>query len=157
MIQKVAPRQASASGPGDLLQGHHLVVLRPGYLRLICAGRKRMECRVSRWRIVPYGCVHPGDVLWLKRCSGPISAVTVARRVLQFEGGISRIAQWLQTRHANDLQAEPDFWRHCRTARFGVVLWLGPVLACQPFNYPKRDRRGWMVLPRPPVPTTCRD
>lgn len=131
---------------------HHLVVLRPRYLDLIQSGRKRLECRLSRSRIAPYGCVSPGDVLWLKRSGGPVSAITTAERVWHFGSHLPHSFEWLREFHADALHAEPDFWRKCETARFGVLIRLGPVQPLEPFRIAKADRRGWVLLSKPLVP-----
>ena len=63
----------------------HLVILKPRFLEHILSGKKKIECRLSRRRTVPFEAVRAGDLLWLKRVSGPIVAQTTARRVWSFE------------------------------------------------------------------------
>src|SRR5690554_1453539 len=50
----------------------HLAILVEPYLQFILEGRKTVESRFSAKRCAPFERVRPGDVILLKRSSGPI-------------------------------------------------------------------------------------
>lgn len=126
--------------------GIHLAIFVEPFLDHVLAGRKTVESRFASRRFAPYGRVCRGDVILLKRSSGPISGICEVTDVWFYRldpislGGI-------RTTFAEALCAQdPSFW-HARTAAsFATLMRITSVQPLTPFSYEKRDRRGWVVL-----------
>ncbi len=132
---------------------HHLVIIRPRYLELLLAGKKRVECRLSKMRRAPYEAVHPGDLLWLKLPSGPVRAVAVAGHCrfdsLEAPGDLRALTD----PHADLIRADPEFFRDAETwARYLSLIWIDRVMSIDPLRVNKSDPRSWVVLAGPPTP-----
>ncbi len=110
---------------------------------------KRVEARFCRVKRPPLGAVGVGDVLLLKRASGPVSAWCRVAGVLPL-----RLAgEWMEdVRGAFDeaLGMPGDaFWNSVAAARFGTLIEVGTVTELpRPVRCMKRDQRGWVVLRR---------
>lgn len=129
---------------------HHLVVLQPRYLASILAGLKSVECRLSVRRVVPFGQVSRGDVLWLKRSGGPIVARAKARRVTSVHPVTPAEISTIINSFGRRIRADARFFRARRRAGYATLIHLGSVTRLDPIDFPKRDRRAWVVLPTAP-------
>lgn len=147
MIGAKSSLQSRATREGK----HHLVVLHRRYHRLICRGLKPLECRFSKVRMAPIGFVRRGDILRLKPPGGQISTWCEARRVWQFDSHLGEIVAWMRQYPAAILHADGQFRDRRESARFGGLIWLGPIHHCQPFQITKSNRRGWVARPGAPA------
>jgi len=124
----------------------HLVILQPGYLNLIIAGKKDVECRASRFKRIPYLRVRRGDRLWFKRSSGFVTCTSRVVWVKDFHITQRQEFDALRALWEDRIQAEDSFWRAASAKRYWTLLGLGRVRRCEHFSVEKRDRRGWVVL-----------
>jgi len=136
-----------------MMSAHHLVVLHERYLRLMLAGRKRVECRLSTVRKAPFKCVAPGDLLWMKLPSRDVLAVAVTGRCrfvsLNRPSDLTRLLKAYESR----ILAEPDFFRDAVAwARYASLIWIDSIVSLRPMPVVKSDPRAWVVLNRPPFP-----
>ncbi|MCA9288372.1 MAG: hypothetical protein KDA05_07300 [Phycisphaerales bacterium] len=127
----------------------HVVLLGRAYLDMVLAGHKRLEARLSSHRIVPFGRVAPGDVLWFRAVGGGYAARAVASDVHSFESLRPADVHRLRCRFGPLVTAPAGFWQARRRARYATFIGLdrvepvagGPALAKKP-----GDRRAWIVL-----------
>jgi hypothetical protein len=125
----------------------HLAIMREPYLTRVLAGRKSIEARFLRVRAAPYGRVAPGDRIWLKRSGGPIVATAQASEVHQHADLAPAQIIALIEQFQGGLQLDDDFIARAQGCRYAVLIWLANVQAlATPIHYPRRDRRGWVVL-----------
>jgi len=129
---------------------HHLMIVKPRYVEPILAGRKTIECRLSRTLKPPFRCVEPGDTLWLKVSGGPIVATLRARRVSFVHPGTPDAVDAIAEQYSHSILAAPLFFTRHRSARYGTLIHLSHVRRIRPFRIEKRDRQAWLRLPGPP-------
>ena len=123
----------------------HLAILVEPYLSLLLQGKKTVESRFSKTRIAPYGRVHDGDALLLKRTSGPVLGVCEVRQVWSYRLA-ETVKKDIRTVFDDSLCADDDFWEVRKSACFATLILVGRVIEFEPFSVAKRDRRGWIVL-----------
>ena len=124
----------------------HLAVFVEPFLQYVLDGRKTVESRFSVRRIAPYCRVHPGDVVLLKRAGGPVVGLCRVADVWFYRLDPS---SWNLIRKEFTVALcaqDPAFWESRRSASFATLMRLDRVRAIRSFNFPKRDRRGWVVL-----------
>jgi hypothetical protein len=125
----------------------HLAILREPYLAQVLLGEKTIESRFARVRAAPYGRVALGDLIWLKRAGGPIAGVARAAEVRQFADLTPERVDALLDQFADALRLGEDFAARARRGRYATLIWLDHVRALTPpLPYPRRDRRGWVIL-----------
>lgn len=129
--------------------GLHLAVLVEPYLGRILDGSKRIESRWSTGRFAPYGRVETGDVVLLKRSSGPVVGVfTVYGRPSSYVlEGLTDV-NFVRRAYGDQLGiTDPAFWDAQQGKRYVTLI---PVFGAhrlrQPIPIDKTDRRGWVVL-----------
>jgi hypothetical protein len=134
--------------PGSRLPacGIHLAVFVEPFLRYVLDGSKTVESRFSVNRCAPFGKVSQGDVVLLKRPGGPVVGIARIGTVWSYE---LDEASWavIRDRFASALRAQDsEFWQRRRGASYATLMLLDKVLALEPIEWEKRDRRGWVVV-----------
>jgi hypothetical protein len=87
-------------------------------------------------------------VLLLKRSGGPVVGVCRVGQVWSYR---LDPATWSTIRRdfSEAMCAQsPDFWIDRERASYATLMRLHEPLSIEPFAFPKRDRRGWVVLSR---------
>lgn len=124
----------------------HLAVLVEPYLQFILDGSKTVESRFSVRRFPPFNCVEPGDVILLKRSSGPIVGICEVTSAWFYRLN-PKSWQEIRTEFTQALCAQdPNFWLTREAASFATLMRIHRVLEISPTQCNKRDRRGWVVL-----------
>jgi hypothetical protein len=130
---------------GEENVGIHIAVLVEPYLRFILDGTKTVESRFSRNGCAPFERVTAGDVVLLKRSSGPIVGACVISDVWYYRltpGTLGEIRQ----RFGHGMRPENGFWEERADASFASLMRVAEVRPLPEVHIPKRDRRGWVVL-----------
>jgi hypothetical protein len=124
----------------------HLAILTEPFLGYLLDGRKTVESRFSSRRFAPYGKVARGDVLLLKRSGGPIVGLCWVANIWFYHLDPRSWRSIKEEFTAALCAQDPAFWRQRASASFASLMRVEHVRALKPIRYPKRDRRGWVVL-----------
>lgn len=130
----------------------HLAIFNPPFLDLILEGRKTIEARFSKVRCAPYGTVHEGDTVLMKESGGLVRGSFVVAKVESSESlGVEKLKE-LEERYSESLcsSADPAYWQRRRASRYATLMRIAqPMRFERSFPFPKKDRRGWVVLDEP--------
>lgn len=131
---------------GERPYGLHLAVFVEPYLQYILEGKKTVESRFSQKRISPYGKVNEHDIILLKKSGGPIWGLCQISNIWYYH---LHPKSWKEIRSEFSemlCAQDPEFWTQRKAAEFATLMGLKNVIKIQPINFPKNDRRGWVVL-----------
>ena len=140
---KYIPQQIAQSSKSV---GLHLAIFVEPYLQYILDGRKTVESRFSINRRIPYQSVDIGDVILLKKSSGPVLGVCHVSYVSFYRLDES---SWhaIKKEFTDALCAQdPQFWNSRKNASYATLIKIDHVKEITPFYCNKLDRRGWVVL-----------
>jgi hypothetical protein len=151
-LQRVARRDhvwsgvvdAHVHGSDDQVGIHLAIVLEP-YLEFILDGSKSVESRFSRNGCAPFGRVGAGDVVLLKRSSGPVVGLCTVSDVWDYRLTPSTVVE-IKDRFGPAICAQEGFWEDRRDAAFATLMRIEGTRPLPDLAVPKRDRRGWVVL-----------
>lgn len=124
----------------------HLAVFVDPFLEYILSGKKTVESRFSMVRFPPYGRVSRGDLVLLKESGGPVVGICEVGAAWFYR---LNAESWKTIRRdfTTAICAEdPEFWRSREQAEFATLMYVSRVKRLPPIVWPKRDRRGWVVL-----------
>ena len=124
----------------------HLAVFVEPFLEYVLSGRKTVESRFSSVRFPPFKRVARGDLVLLKASGGPVVGVCEVGAAWFYE---LEQESWSTIRRefARALCAEdPEFWQSREHAEYATLMYISRVKRLEPIKWPKRDRRGWVVL-----------
>lgn len=124
----------------------HLAIFIEPYLQYVLDGKKSIESRFSVRQTAPYGVVNKGDVVLIKRASGPVVGVCLVANVWDYELDPDSLSE-LQSEFATALCADnPEFWAMRADATYATLLEIEKVRQVRDIYIQKSDRRGWVVL-----------
>jgi hypothetical protein len=141
-----AERLSGLSGVAAVEFSVHLAVFVEPFLGYILDGSKTVESRFSANRCAPFGRVHQGDAVLLKRAGGPVVGLAHVRAVWSYH---LDEASWrfIRENFTEALRAQdPGFWKSRREAAYATLMSINHVIAFEPIEWEKRDRRGWVVV-----------
>jgi len=122
------------------------VILREPYLSRILSSRKRIESRFGRDRRLPFGRVHAGDILLLKRSGGPLAGLALVERAISRAITPTDVAE-IQSVYGADLAIDdPGFWQNCFQSRYVTLAWMSEVFPLPAIPLPQQNRFGWLVV-----------
>lgn len=125
----------------------HLAVFIEPFLTYVLDGRKSIESRFSTRQCAPFRRVSVGDIILLKEASGPVRGICEVAKTWYFDLESMPLSE-VRERFADGICAtDDDFWRAREKADYATLLKLRCVREVSPLSCPKRDRRGWVVLP----------
>jgi dephospho-CoA kinase len=126
--------------------GIHLAIFVEPYLEFVLEGKKTVESRFSINRVAPYGQVGENDVIFLKRAGGPIVGICEVTNTWFYKLGPDSFEE-IATRFGRAIcPVDEEFWEERRHAEYATLIKLGRVHRTEPLAFPKKDRRGWVVL-----------
>jgi hypothetical protein len=125
--------------------GIHLAVFVEPYLRFVLEGKKTVESRFSLNRHAPYEQVHNGDLLVLKKSSGPICGLCRVSHVWYYRLDPSSWAE-IEGHAAALCMDESPFWANKRKASFATLMRIEKVMPVSDIPIDKGDPRSWVVL-----------
>ena len=125
---------------------YHLVILKKPYLDAILAGRKTVESRFYQTKQKWLSQISPGDKLFLKASSGPVSATATVADVKVFDNLTCPQIAELKERYNQQIAGDNLYWREKSNSRFGILVWLKDVKSATPRFIQKADWRAWVVL-----------
>jgi len=130
----------------------HLAIFTPPFLDLILEGKKTVEGRFSKVRCAPYEAIQTGDIVLMKEVGGLVKGSFVVAKVESFENLTPEKLKKLETCYSEPLcaSADPGYWQRRRASKYATLMHVAnSTRFAQPFPFPKKDRRGWVVLDKP--------
>ena len=124
----------------------HLGVFVEPYLQFILDGRKTIESRFSSRRFAPYKQIQKGDVLLLKKSSGPITGICQVSHCWFYQLDPDSWKSIKQDFAEAICAQDPDFWEQRKSAAYATLVRIKNIKEIYPIHFVKRDRRGWVVL-----------
>ncbi len=127
----------------------HLAVFTGPFPGWLLDGSKTIESRFSRVRCAPWGVLHEGDIVAVKKAGGPVTGVFQAGQVRSYQLTPRKVTE-LREQFATRIRAAgDDFWDQRADCNYATLADVTSVRALPPLAFPKRDRRGWAVLTSP--------
>lgn len=129
--------------------GIHLAVFVEPYLTFLLQGKKTIESRFSVNKHAPFEQVQEGDIIVLKKSSGPVCGVCRVAHVWFYRLDPNT---WSEIKgYAEKLCMDnSEFWEKKKAASFATLMQVEHVRRIQEFDIDKLDPRSWVVLRRTP-------
>jgi len=114
----------------------------------ILIGKKSIESRFSRSKIVPFGVVSSGDLIYIKPSGADIIGQFKVKKVIFYDGlGASEIKE-IREKYDKELAVDGNYWEGKINCRYGTLIFVGESsrFITSPIKLKKKDQRGWVVL-----------
>jgi ASC-1-like (ASCH) protein len=124
----------------------HMAILTEPYLQYVLEGRKTIETRFSVNRMPPYNQVSEGDIILLKKSSGPIVGICEVSKAWFYRLD-ERSWKEIQEKFFTEISVQDSkFWRDKKKAVYASLMRLKDATRIGPINYVKHDQRPWVIL-----------
>jgi ASC-1-like (ASCH) protein len=130
----------------------HIAVLLKPYLDLLLAGKKTVECRLTKDARDPYENIEPGERIYFKQSSGPFAATATVEHVMFENNLLPKRVKELQRDYNDLICGEQAYWDWKRESRYCTLIWLKDVAPID--NGPQiRPLQGvaWLTLEEEPA------
>lgn len=135
----------------------HIAIVTSPYDKLILSGRKKVEARLTRTTLPPFGTITPGDRIHIKRSSGPFVAMATAARVLMVDNLTPKLIEQLRRQYDKWICGAESYWQAKRDAQFATLVWLRDVRPCSEApRYRPQNMRAWYTLEDAAAPAVAR-
>lgn len=125
----------------------HLAIFVGDYIDKILSGEKTVEGRFSIDRILPYGKVKKGDIIFLKQSGGLILGEVEVDNVLYYEGLNAEAIGKIRKEYNQELCALDGFWQSKANSHYVSLIFIkNPKRYLASIRSKKHDRRPWVVL-----------
>ena len=145
---------------------HHLAILLSQRIELILDGRKTIGSWFTKTRRAPYGKVNKDDIIYMKESGGPVKGMFTVFEVETLDTitsvdvldiyanygqqifGIRHFSEeWDELYKSGSLAEELKDWNNSKYAT--LIHITDPIAFAEPFPFPKRDQRSWVLLDKP--------
>jgi hypothetical protein len=125
----------------------HLAIFREPYLQWIFEGKKTIEARFSKKKIIPYGVLHIDDTLLLKRSAGLVYGQALVADYKYYNNLDSVLITKIFTQYKKELCLQDDYIKAKLDAKFGSLIFLKEVKRFEkPYKYVKNNRLPWVII-----------
>lgn len=124
----------------------HLAILKKPYLDKILNGSKKIELRLTKTAVPPFGSIDNEDIIFLKESSGPVCAVAQVAEIKQLSNLDPNKINDLKKQYNHLICGEDAFWQFKSDCKFAVLLWLNNIKRIEPVRIYKKDWRAWVIL-----------
>ena len=123
----------------------HIAILKRPYLRLILAGRKRLECRLTKISCPPFGQIAGGEKVLLKESGGPVRGQAEVKKVLFFEDLTPDEIDSIYRNYNDQICGVDEYWQSRQNCRYCTLIWLKNIKTCDPYRLRTRGMRAWLI------------
>ena len=126
----------------------HLSVFTGTLAEDILNGKKTIESRFSKSKILPFGVVSTGDLVYIKPSGKDIIGQFRVQKVITYDGLTEQDILDLQKQFDKEIAADESFWKSKKKSKYATLIFIGVTtrFITSPITYTKKDMRGWVVL-----------
>lgn len=123
----------------------HLGVFTEPYLTYMLDGKKTIESRFSKNRILPYKGVSVHDIVIVKKSSGNVVGYFTIKEVLFFNLNETSIDE-IKTKYHKELCVDERFWLSKKSSNYATLIIIDKIVKLNPFHIEKKGMQTWIKL-----------
>lgn len=121
----------------------HLGIFREPYLTYMLEGKKTIESRFSKNKILPYKSVSSKDIIIVKKSSGPIIGYFTVGEVFSFNLRETSLDE-IRRKYEKELCVSEQFWESKRDSNYATLMTIENLTMLTPFSIDKRGMQTWI-------------
>lgn len=131
----------------DFLKGKklHLGIFTDPFLTFMLEGKKTIESRFTKNKIIPYNKIEKEDIVFVKKSSGPILAYFKVKEVLFFNLKETPIEK-IKEKYSEQLCVNETFWESKKESRYATLIFIDKLVKLKPFSIHKKGMQTWLIL-----------
>ena len=125
----------------------HLAVFAGVAAEKVLTGGKKVDVRLSRMKIVPFGRISTGDIVWMRKPGEKLVGSFIVGKVIYFDHPTTEDLKRLKNDYGKEMAMAEQFWANRKDCKYATVIFIDSstrFLVSPQIN--KKDRRSWVVL-----------
>lgn len=123
----------------------HLGVFTEPYLTYMLEGKKTIESRFSKNKIMPYNQISKEDIVIVKKSSGNVIAYFTIKEVLFFNLNETSIDE-IKAKYNKQLCVDESFWINKSSSNYATLIMINKVARLKPFHIDKKGMQTWVIF-----------
>ncbi len=123
----------------------HLGVFTEPYLTFMLDGKKTIESRFSKNRILPFEHIGKSDIVFLKKSSGNVVGYMTIRDILFIDLTKTSLEE-IKHKYGNRLCVDESFWQAKRDSKYATLLFIDKITKLAPFHVTKKGMQTWLIV-----------
>lgn len=123
----------------------HLGIFSEPYLTYMLEGKKTIESRFSKNKIIPYNQITKNDIVIIKKSSGNILGLFTIKDVLFFDLNITSIDK-IKLKYSKQLCVNETFWMSKKNSNYATLIIIDTLIKLKPFHINKKGMQSWIKL-----------
>lgn len=123
----------------------HLGIFSDPYLTYMLDGKKTIESRFSKNKILPYNQISKDDIVIVKKSSGNVVAYFNIKEVLFFNLNETSIDE-IKTKYNKQLCVDESFWISKSISNYATLIIIDEIVKLTPFHIDKKGMQTWIKL-----------
>lgn len=123
----------------------HLGVFTEPCLSYMLDGRKTIESRFSKNKILPYQKIEKDDIIFVKKSGGNIVAYFTIRDILFFNLNETSIDE-IKSKYNKELCVDDTFWDLKKESNYATLIFIDKLKKLHPFSINKKGMQTWIKL-----------
>ncbi len=123
----------------------HLGIFSEPYLAYMLEGKKTIESRFSKNKIIPYNQITKDDVVIVKQSSGNVLGYFTIKDVLFFDLNTISIGK-IKSKYNKQLCVDENFWISKKNSNYATLIIIDKLFKLKPFHVSKKGLQTWIKL-----------
>lgn len=123
----------------------HLGIFTEHCLSYMLDGKKIIESRFNKNKIIPFNNISKDDIVFVKKSGGDIVAYFSIKDVLFFDLK-DRVIDEIKSKYNQELCVSDDFWKLKENSNYATLIFIDKLVKLKPFHVNKRGMQTWIRL-----------
>ncbi len=123
----------------------HLGIFGEPYLTYMLEGKKTIESRFSKNKIMPYNQITKDDIVIVKKSSGNVVGYFTINDVLFFDLNTISIEE-IKLKYNKQLCVDETFWINKKNSNYATLIIIDKLFKLKPFHINKKGMQTWVKL-----------
>jgi len=123
----------------------HLGIFTEPYLTYMLEGKKTIESRFSKNKILPYNQISKDNIVIVKKSSGNVVAYFTIKEVLFFNLNETSIDE-IKNKYSKQLCVDESFWLSKSNSNYATLIIIDKIVKLNPFHIDKKGMQIWVKL-----------
>lgn len=121
----------------------HLGVFTEPYLTYMLEGKKTIESRFSKNKILPYNQISKDDIVIVKKSSGNVVAYFTIKEILFFDLNETSVNK-IKNKYNKQLCVDENFWISKSNSNYATLIMIDKIVKLTPFHIDKKGMQTWV-------------
>jgi len=123
----------------------HLGIFTEPCLTYMLEGKKTIESRFSKNKILPYNQIEEDDIVIVKKSGGDVVAYFTIKKIMFFDLNATSIEK-IKNKYNEQLCVDENFWTSKKNSNYATLIIIDKIVKLIPFHINKKGMQTWIKL-----------